>query len=760
MLYSINYFITILLVSINAKDTDKHLLHQSQRKLEPTYSNDTMNVSTLSRLAVFNQLANYSLDAISELIPGLSSGKETIGNVVFNVYHFTQFLFDGNHVYIYSPKKNDENVNEPQKWTFFYVPILQPTQTSLISPWVSINKLEIRVRLALGTPEAEEAARQAIANQFNREIAEKYSKSWVIAPLMLDSLSAYIVTVGSIPIPGVVPFHIDNPNSNIITFRFVCLLKEVALVTAVGLLTGDFDIEVSLYFSGMHRVRTNMVTITATQLQSVLSKTTADGGGTNSTYIHRDQASNFIAKYVTNVKKLIYIEDSSVNTSILTHGLEEQLAALFQEGISNAKEIQIKADAFRQVWQSADLNPDRITSEMSKMFTFNKAETEKHNDKENYYSINQRKDFPLPFHAPLDVRIKTIFNNVYVNIQDRDRTKASEEYETTTYNAVSESDIKKAASQASIEGVWEGEKFIPKSFKVFRLIDVVDRLQVAVIAKQLLAEKANGAVIRRVGASTSLTNSLNIFGSLDNATLFESLENTSILALLDNINFPSPSDDKNPIRSVDNTNVLTGEIKLYAGSSPPLSPWLLCDGSIVSRLEYPRLFSTIGTKYGDGYNLTTFRLPDLRGRVPIGVDIEQLRVDQAINIGAEGGKASHTLTIEQLPSHAHDSGTFQNSYDGQHTHNLYDPGHNHGGFTSTYAVASSSSTNYGEYNYQTTGNREWQAYTIQTSFTQISLYANGNHTHQITGHTGTVGQSQSFSTLPPFQTFYYIIYAN
>jgi hypothetical protein len=106
MLYSINYLISILLFSINAENNDEHSLHHAQRKLEPsTYLNDTMNVSTLTRLAAFNQLANYTLDSINELIPGLSSGKETKGNVVFNVYHFTQFLFDGNHVYIYSPKK-------------------------------------------------------------------------------------------------------------------------------------------------------------------------------------------------------------------------------------------------------------------------------------------------------------------------------------------------------------------------------------------------------------------------------------------------------------------------------------------------------------------------------------------------------------------------------------------------------------------------------------------------------------------------------
>jgi hypothetical protein len=239
MLYSTKYFIITLLFAINVENNDKDAFYRPQLNLESTYLNDTINASPLTHLSMFNQLPNYtSLNAITELLqPGSASAKETTGNVVFNVHHFTQFLFDGNHVYIYSPKKNDENINHPQKWTFFYIPVLQPIQASLLSPWVSINKLEIRVRLALGTPKVEEAARQAIANQFDPETAEKYSKSWVIAPLMLDSLSAYIVTVGSTPIPGVIPFHIDNPNSNVITFRFVTLAEEVTSAGAAGLLT-------------------------------------------------------------------------------------------------------------------------------------------------------------------------------------------------------------------------------------------------------------------------------------------------------------------------------------------------------------------------------------------------------------------------------------------------------------------------------------------------------------------------------------------
>ncbi|CAF1515186.1 unnamed protein product [Adineta ricciae] len=713
-----------------------------------------------NRLGVFEQLTNYTLGVLDDILPGGSLVKENIGNVVFNIHHFTQFVFDGHHIYVYSPKKNEENVHEPRKWTFFYVPILQPVQSSLLSPWVSINKLEIRIRLALGTFQVQEAARQAIINQFDDEIATKYSRSWVIAPLMLDSLSAYVVAAGSLPVPGVVPFQIDNPNTDIVTLRFVTLTKEVALFVAGGLLIGDLDIEVSLRFSGMHRVRTNMMTITGTQLQSVLSKTIADGGGTNSTYIHREQASSFIAKYLTNVKKLIYIEDSNANTSIITHGLQEQLGTLFQESMTNAKEVHIKANAFGQVWQAYDLDPDRITNVMSQMFTFNKSETEKRNSDENYFTVNPSRDCALPVRTPLHTRIRTIFISCPDNSIQNEQSLKNREYGNTTYEVVSATDIKNAAALAAIDGSWQGVKFIPKSFRVFRLIDVVDRLQVAVIAKQLLAEKATGAVIRRVSASASLSDTLNIFSSLNNETLYAALENITILASLNLTSNLPAIENQTSNASIPNENFLTGEIKLYAGSSPPSPSWLLCNGSIVSRSAYPRLFSVIGTRYGQGSDAETFRLPDLRGRVPIGVDPEQTRLTNATDLGNEGGRPSHTLTIDQLPTHEHNSGSFETSSTGYHTHHVHDPGHNHGGFTSTYAVSSSSRTNYGEHNYQTNGYRQWQSFTIPSAVTQISLKSSGNHTHEITGQTGSIGQNQSFSILPPFQIFNYIIYSD
>lgn len=55
-------------------------------------------------------------------------------------------------------------------------------------------------------------------------------------------------------------------------------------------------------------------------------------------------------------------------------------------------------------------------------------------------------------------------------------------------------------------------------------------------------------------------------------------------------------------------------------TASPVVPekWLLCDGSEVSRENYSVLFSAIGETYGSGDGSTTFNLPDMRYRVPVG----------------------------------------------------------------------------------------------------------------------------------------------
>jgi hypothetical protein len=63
-----------------------------------------------------------------------------------------------------------------------------------------------------------------------------------------------------------------------------------------------------------------------------------------------------------------------------------------------------------------------------------------------------------------------------------------------------------------------------------------------------------------------------------------------------------------------------GEVKMWAGATAPVG-WLLCDGSEVSRTVYATLFAIVGTAFGTGNASTTFNLPDMRSRFPIGVGL-------------------------------------------------------------------------------------------------------------------------------------------
>jgi len=95
-----------------------------------------------------------------------------------------------------------------------------------------------------------------------------------------------------------------------------------------------------------------------------------------------------------------------------------------------------------------------------------------------------------------------------------------------------------------------------------------------------------------------------------------------------------------------------GTILAYGASSPPTG-YLACDGSAVSRTTYATLFGVLGTTWGAGNGSTTFNLPDLRGRAPIGAGTGSGLT--ARTLATNYGSENTTLTAAQsgLPSHTH-----------------------------------------------------------------------------------------------------------
>lgn len=87
-------------------------------------------------------------------------------------------------------------------------------------------------------------------------------------------------------------------------------------------------------------------------------------------------------------------------------------------------------------------------------------------------------------------------------------------------------------------------------------------------------------------------------------------------------------------------------IKLFAGNFAPKG-WMYCWGQTLPINQYTALFSLLGTTYG-GDGRTNFKLPDLRGRVPVGAG-DATVVTQAHALGEEFGLPTHSLTPANLP---------------------------------------------------------------------------------------------------------------
>jgi microcystin-dependent protein len=87
-----------------------------------------------------------------------------------------------------------------------------------------------------------------------------------------------------------------------------------------------------------------------------------------------------------------------------------------------------------------------------------------------------------------------------------------------------------------------------------------------------------------------------------------------------------------------------GQMDYVAFNFPP-DGWASCNGALLPISENDVLFNLIGTTYG-GDGVTTFALPDMRGRIPI-------HQGGGFVIGQRGGSESKTLITNNLPSHVH-----------------------------------------------------------------------------------------------------------
>ena len=96
---------------------------------------------------------------------------------------------------------------------------------------------------------------------------------------------------------------------------------------------------------------------------------------------------------------------------------------------------------------------------------------------------------------------------------------------------------------------------------------------------------------------------------------------------------------------LDLLNAMTpaGEVSAFARTTAP-DGWLVCDGAVVSRTTYARLFAAIGTTFGAGNGSTTFRIPDLRGEFIRALDLGR---------GVDSGRTLGSFQAGEIQSHKH-----------------------------------------------------------------------------------------------------------
>jgi len=161
-------------------------------------------------------------------------------------------------------------------------------------------------------------------------------------------------------------------------------------------------------------------------------------------------------------------------------------------------------------------------------------------------------------------------------------------------------------------------------------------------------------------SGTTTTVSLEVTGGANlggNVTAAGTVQG-NIVKALSSLELPSETIDNTSgkiINVFDNVVPVGGLIPFGAAAAP--SGWLLCDGTAVSRAGFADLFAVIGETYGVGDGVTTFNLPDMQSRIPVGLDAGESDFDA---LGKTGGEKDHTLTVAEMPAHTHEIPIFRN----------------------------------------------------------------------------------------------------
>ena len=101
-------------------------------------------------------------------------------------------------------------------------------------------------------------------------------------------------------------------------------------------------------------------------------------------------------------------------------------------------------------------------------------------------------------------------------------------------------------------------------------------------------------------------------------------------------------------------NAIVGSVMIWHGSTAP-SGYLICDGTTYSKSSYPDLYDALGSDYQ--ISTEQFKVPDFRGLAPIGAGTHQdaNSKSKTFNLNTEYGEYEHLQTVNEMPSHRHNS---------------------------------------------------------------------------------------------------------
>lgn len=233
----------------------------------------------------------------------------------------------------------------------------------------------------------------------------------------------------------------------------------------------------------------------------------------------------------------------------------------------------------------------------------------------------------------------------------------------------------------------------------------------------------------------------------------------------------------------------------YAGTAVSSAPdgWLFCDGSSYGTATYPNLFAVIGYSYGGSG--ASFTVPDLRGRVIAGRDMDNgggtagrlsTVANSGTSVAVSAGSQTHTLGTAELPAHTHgtssiSSGVTNSTGGHQHSGNVDVTNTDH---THNTGLASPFDAVYLRNPSGVVWIRIYNADTPGTGYTAVNGGANsvanvqiggmnsnqshshsyttnstGAHTHSVTGNvvSGTAGAGSAHNNLQPTMVMNYII---